>query len=218
MKIDEKTLSILKNFAKINPSIMIVPGNIISTVNSARTLMAKATVPTTFSQKFAVYELDRFLSVLSLFDNPDLTFHETFVEIYSNKMKTKFVYTSENLINKPSNKQIKLPSVDVSFNLTEANLKDIDKALNILSLTDIVIRGDGEKLTIQAVNINESTANQFSIELGQTSKIFTVIFKSENLKLIAGNYDVEICSKGISRFYNEDIEYYVAIEQNSSFE
>ena len=36
----------------------------------------------------------------------------------------------------------------------------------------------------------------------------------ENLKLLSGDYDVEVSTKGISRFknVNKNIEYYIALE------
>ena len=60
------------------------------------------------------------------------------------------------------------------------------------------------------------TSNNFSfIEVGEggtpNQKFY---FKVENLKLLSGDYEVEVSSAGISRFknINKSIEYYIALE------
>ena len=82
MKISTNTLNVLKNFAKINPSIVVQEGNVLKTISPSRTIMAKGTVDTTFDKKFAIYNLDRFISTVSLFNDPELKFGEKSVEIY----------------------------------------------------------------------------------------------------------------------------------------
>ena len=44
-------------------------------------------------------------------------------------------------------------------------------------------------------------------------------FKIENLKILEGNYEVKVSSKGISHFKNKDIdlEYFIALEPDSVF-
>ena len=54
MKISTNTVNILKNFAKINPSIFIQEGNTLKTMSPSKTIMAKATVDTEFPKRFAI--------------------------------------------------------------------------------------------------------------------------------------------------------------------
>jgi hypothetical protein len=44
-------------------------------------------------------------------------------------------------------------------------------------------------------------------------------FKMENLKILDGNYDVQVSSKGISHFNNADVdlEYFIALEPDSKY-
>ena len=44
-------------------------------------------------------------------------------------------------------------------------------------------------------------------------------FKIENLKVLDGNYEVSVSSKGISHFKNTDIdlEYFIALEPDSKY-
>ena len=46
-----------------------------------------------------------------------------------------------------------------------------------------------------------------------------MVFKIENLKLFTGDYDVEITSKGISKFTHTstNLQYFIATESDSTF-
>ena len=51
------------------------------------------------------------------------------------------------------------------------------------------------------------------------SNTFEMFFKIENLKLLQGDYDVEICEKVVSKFSNKTISlnYWIALEADSNF-
>lgn len=217
MKIDNETLSVLKNFAKINPSIVVPEGNVLKTISTGKTIMAKATVTTSFEQRFAIYNLDRFLATLSMFAEPELTFEKTFVTIAQGGIKTRYAYADESTITKAPEKTLVLPSVDASFKLTPSALKEVEKALGVLGLPEIVVAGDGTNVTIQAADTKNSGADNFSVTIGDTDKVFKAIFKSENIRIIPGEYDVQICSKGISHWECGNVEYFIAVEATSTF-
>lgn len=218
MKIDTVTIGVLKNFAKINPSILIQEGNILKTISSTKTIMAKAVVPTTFDKKFAIYNLDRFISTLSLFNDPDLTFKDRSVTIKTGNKKTEYTFADESLIKAAPDKEIKLPSIDVSFKITNDILKDIEKGAGVLGLPEIIIVGDGNTVSIQAADVKNPSSDLYSIDIGKTDKVFKAVFKFENIRIIPGDYEVSICSKGISHFKGDIVEYWIAIESNSTFE
>ncbi len=217
MKFDNETLSILKNFAKINPSIVIPEGNTIKTISTGKTIMAKATVPTSFEQRFAIYNLDRFLATLSMFVDPEVTFEKTFLTIQSGGIKTRHAYADESTITKAPEKTLTLPSVDASFKLTHSALKEVEKALGVLGLPEIVVVGDGTTVSLQAIDTKNAGSDFFSVDLGETDKVFKAIFKSENIRIVPGDYDVKICSKGISHWACGNVEYWIAVEATSTF-
>lgn len=217
MKIDTNTVNVLKNFAKINPSILVQEGNVIKTISPGKTIMAKATVPTSFERKFAIYNLDRFLSAVSLFANPELSFGDQAVTIAEDQRVTKYTYADESTITKAPEKEINLPSIDASFRLTNTALKEVEKALGVLGLPEIVVTGDGSKVLLQAADSKNAGGDVYSVEVGTTDKTFKAVFKSENIKILPGDYDVNICSRGISHFKGTDVEYWIAVEQHSTF-
>ena len=217
MKIDAYTIGILKNFAKINPSILVQEGNTLKTISSSKTIMARAQVTTQFDTRFAIYNLDQFISTLSIFNDPELTFSDKEVKISDNKMNTNFKYADENTVTKVPEKEINLPSIEVSFNLTNENLKDVERAIGILGLPEIVVTGDGTNIFLQGVDSKNISGHVFYINIGQNDKVFKAIFKSENIKVIPGDYEVSISSRGISHFKGAEAEYWIAVEQNSTF-
>ena len=217
MKIDTDTVNVLKNFAKINPSIVVQEGNVLKTISPTKTIMAKAKVKTEFSKRFAIYNLDRFISIVSTFTDPEFKFGEKSVDISGDNRKTHYVYADENTVTKAPEKEINLPSVDVTFKLTNDHLKDVEKAAGILALPEIAVVGDGNNISLQAVDTKNPTGDVYSIQIGQTDKVFKAIFKAENIKIIPGDYEVNISSKGISHFVHEDVEYYIAVESSSTF-
>jgi hypothetical protein len=217
MKIDAYTIGILKNFAKINPSILVQEGNTLKTISSSKTIMARAQVTTQFDTRFAIYNLDQFISTLSIFNDPELTFCDKEVKISDNKMNTNFKYADENTVTKVPEKDINLPSIEVSFNLTNENLKDVERAIGILGLPEIVVTGDGTNIFLQGVDSKNISGHVVYINIGQNDKVFKAIFKSENIKVIPGDYEVSISSRGISHFKGAEAEYWIAVEQNSTF-
>jgi len=99
MKLSENTISVLKNFATINPSVLIKQGNTIATISPQRTILARATVEEEFPQQFAIYELAKFLGVLSLFKEPELEFGPQQVMITSGKQSVNYTYADPSMVN-----------------------------------------------------------------------------------------------------------------------
>lgn len=219
MKLDNKTISVLKSFSNINPSILFKEGNIVSTISPNKTVMAKAVVPTKFENKFAIYNLGRFLSSVSLFNDPDLSFSDRYVTISGgNGKKINYTFAEESTIKTPPEKEILLPTVDVSFRLTDETFKEVVRALNVLGLPEIAVNGDGSTVTMKAIDSKNPSGDTYDVAVGHTDKTFNVIFKSENItKILPGDYEVSISSKGLSYFKGGETEYWIAIEATSTF-
>jgi hypothetical protein len=68
------------------------------------------------------------------------------------------------------------------------------------------------------LNIKNTTSDLFSIPLGETDKTFSFVFKAENLRLIPGDYKVDIAKEAISKFTGEKVTYVVAMETASTYD
>lgn len=218
MKFNQRTAQILKNFASINPSIMFKPGKTLSTISPSKTIMARARIDQDIPSTFAIYDLSRFLGTISLFSDPELNVQEKFMEIREGQRKLNYTFTEPSLIVTPPDKEIKLPDPEVRFMIDAVDLQEVIKALSVLSLPEIAVVGDGENITVQAIDSKNPSGDVYSVKVGDTTNIFRMIIRADNLKLLPGPYEVEISSKGLSKFTGSEVEYFVAIESNSTFE
>ena len=216
MKLSTNTVQVLKNFASINQNLIIQEGNEIKTMSAMKNIVAKATVEETFPKQVAIYDLNEFLSALSLFNDPELTFNEQSVRIAQGSQDLTYFYSDPSVVTTPKT-EISMPSVDASFTLTKDTFNQVLKAAAVLGVPDMVLDiGNDSIMDLRVSDRKNDTSNSFSIEVGAESpaKGKKFYFKVENLKLLSGDYEVEVSQKGISRFrnVNKDVEYYIALE------
>ena len=217
MKFDAKIIQILKNFASINPSIVFKPGRTLATISQTKTILARAKIDQEITAEFGIYDLNRFLSTLSLFENPSIDIQDNEMVIRSGARKATYRFTPAELIMTPPEKELKLPTAEVQFDLLGADLQECLKALNVLGLPEVAVVGDGTNIMLQAIDSKNPSCDVYSTTVGETTDTFKMIFRAENLKMVPGSYKVMISSRGLSKFYNEDIKYYISVESNSTF-
>jgi len=218
MKLSEKTLSILKSFSTINPSIKINQGSTLSTISPTKNILAKTSIEEDFEKMFCIYDLPQFLATLSMLKDAEIELRDSDAVISSGRQKVVFRFADESMIKVtvPS-KEINFPNPEVSFELKSEDLSSVIKATGVLGLPEIAVAGEDGKLYIRAINTKDVGTNKFDIELGETDQTFVAVIKPEYLsKLISGNYQVDISSKLISRFTGDDITYWVCLEADSS--
>ena len=223
MKLSDKTLLLLKNFKDINQSILFKKGSKLRTISVMKNILAEATIDEELPKDFGIYDLSQFLNCLELHKPhiPELDFGEdSYVVIKEGRMRSKYFFADANVIITPPDKEVTLPSEDVSFELSTSQLDKLLKAASIYQLPDLaVVGGDGVVKVLVRDKKNE-TSNDFSIIVGETDAVFSFNFKVENIKILPGNYAV-VCSKNnLSRFTskNQDLTYFIALEPDSTFE
>jgi hypothetical protein len=223
MKFSARTIQILKNFNQINPSIVFSPGNTLATISPMSTVMAKATIAETIPQSFAIFDLARFLGVLSLFEDPDLEFSEQFIVIKSGTQTLNYLYADSSHVKSPPDKEIDIPNDAVEKNLTAATLQSLMKAVAVLQLPDIAFTGKDGKVLIEALDTNpkakggQTASDNFAINIGDTTKQFKMVVKPDNMKLLNGDYALKISSKRFLYMQGTDVKYWIACEDNSVF-
>ena len=215
MKLSNETLTVLKNFSSINQGIQFKQGTKLTTVSAGKTVLAQANLKDVFPQDFCVYDLNQFLSVHSLHKDSDLSFDDSNVIFKSGRSSTKYRKTAKEMIVTPPEKEITLPSVDVSFTLSEEDYNNIMKVASVLSSPHIAVESDGDAVQLVAFAAQDNSAHTNSIQVGEgNGKKYKIVFKTENIKMIPGSYAVEISFKGIGHFKNtkDDIQYWIAFE------
>jgi hypothetical protein len=220
MKLSDNTLTILKNFAGINNSILVKEGNRLRTISVAKNILAEADINEEFPREFAIYDLSQFLNGLGLHQDPDLDFsEESHITIREGKRRVKYFYADPNVIISPPEKEIQLPSQDVCFQLDSVTLEKLLKAAAVYQLPDLSAVGEAGVIRLVVRDKKNDTSNEYSIVVGETDKEFTFNFKVENIKIIPGAYDVVVSQKLLSQFSNSkyNLCYYIALEPDSTF-
>jgi len=224
MKLSDHTVEVLKNFATINQNLVIKEGNELTTMSAMKNIVAKAKVEESFEKEVAIYDLNEFLASISLFTSPILDFNEGFVTIREEnnpKNSLKYFYSDPSVVTSP-NKTITMPSKEVSFKLNGENLNKLKRAAGVIQAPDLVLEKKNTDVFLTVKDKKNDTANTFSIDVDTIAdgSDFKFFFKVENLKLMDGDYEVDISSKNISHLAssNKDVEYWVALEPESSYE
>ena len=221
MNLTDKTLTILKNFAGINNSILVKQGNQLRTISVAKNILAEAEIEEDFPREFAIYDLNQFLNGLGLHQDPDLDFSpDSYLTIREGKRRVKYFYADPNVIISPPEKEITLPSEDVHFQLDSSALEKLLKAAAVYQLPDLSAVGEAGVVKLVVRDKKNDTSNEFAVVVGETDKVFSFNFKVENIKIIPGAYDVVVSSKLLSKFTNtqHDLKYFIALEPDSTFE
>jgi len=214
MKFSNETMSVLKNFSSINPSIVFKAGSVIRTISPQKTVMAAATIGETVEQQAGVYDLSRFLATLSLFENPEVVFGTDRFTIKGGKSELKYTYTSESLIVSPPEKDIVVPDPEATINVSWQAIDSVIRATGVLQLPEVAFSSDGSTITLSAVDSKTSTADSYDVIIaeGVETPPFNMIIKTDNLKLVPTDYEVTLSSKGMAHFKSDKVQYWIAIE------
>ena len=223
MKLSESTLSLLKNFKDINQSILFKKGSKLRTISVMKNILAEATIDEELPKDFGIYDLSQFLNGLELHKPyvPDLDFaNDNHVVIKEGKMRSKYFFADANVIITPPDKEMTLPSEDVSFELRTEQLDKLLKAAAIYQSPDLSVIGENGVVKILIRDKKNETSNTFAETVGETESTFSFNFKVENMKILPGTYDVVVSHKLLSRFTNKnhDLTYFIALEPDSTFE
>lgn len=217
MKFSERTLTILKSFSGINKSILMREGSVLKTITPEKTLIAIANIPDTIPSEACIYDMSRFLSILSLYNEPDVEFHDKYFIISEGRRRTKYVYADVSMIHTPPEKEISIPSEDVVVDVKWDDLQSVLKAAGVLQFSEVAFVGAGGKCYLKAIDSSTENADDFDVEIGETGDTFKIVIKTDNLKLLPQDYRVTLCSKGISEFRGKDVTYFVAIDSKSTY-
>jgi len=223
MELSENTLQILRNFSGINQNLLIKSGSNIKTISEARNVVATADVTENFEKDFGIYDLSEFIGVMGLVDTPTLKFEDDFVTVSdsSGRSKVKYFYAAEETLTSPA-KDVTMPDGDVKFTLDNETLNKLKKAASTLGHSEVSIKANNGVLSLSIVESQNVTSNAFSIDIDGDFKqdaVFNFIISISNLKILPGDYDVEISSKLITQFKHKELplKYWIALEKTSTY-
>lgn len=217
MKFSNDTLTILKNFSQINQSIMFKPGNKVRTIHPQRTVLAEAKITEDITQQAGVYDLSRFIGVLSMASDPEIDFgSDRFTISSSNGGETSYTYTAENMIVTPPDKEIKIPNVEATVFVSSRVLDEVTKAANILNLPEISFKAENGVIWVSATDSKTPTSDSHKVKIqeGVDCQDFELIVQRDNLRLLPGDYDVSLSTSGMAHFKSDKVQYWIAVTSN----
>lgn len=232
IELDSTTKEILANFSTINPSLLFREGNSLRTISPGYDIIAIANVVETFPKDFGIYDLSRFLGVVSLFDTAKITFGKDSLTIKDNKDKDRkinYVYADASMILVAPEDDIDMPDTVAEFPVTGQMLKDLSKAIGSLRLPEVVFKGDGSAIELVVKDMKNTAAgpkDSYTQALGKTDKIFESVFKVEKIqKLKEDDYTVTIAygdvgqgeKAGLASFESKNVKYFITPEETSSY-
>ena len=209
MKLSTNTLSVLKNFSVINEGIYVKKGNVVETISKQKNILARAELPDSFDNEFGIYDLNKFLGVISLQkDNPEIEFDDKHIIIktFGGRSKTNYRKASKDVILVPPDKKINMGEPEINFTLTAEEINWVTKMASALSSPNIAFVSDGQTVQIQTFDTKDDSADVNTTDLTVTANgTYRMIFATENLRFIEGPSEGKIASKGIAYFNNTTV-------------
>ena len=215
MKFNNATLSILKNFSTINPSVMLRKGTVIKTVSPMKDVMAVSTVDEPIEGEAGIYNISQFLSSLTLFADPDVKFEDGYFSISDQKRSISYTFAAENLILTPKKDGQDVGEIHTEFDIGWDEIKNLINASSVLQLPDIQITSIEDGLVrISTTDKKNPTTNVYSVDLpavthGNVGK--KVDIPTTKLKLLQGDYHVSLGST-IAEWKSPVVTYWIAVE------
>ena len=214
-------LEILRNFGTINSNLVFREGNVVRTVSDAKNVMAKADASEPMPKEFGIYDVNELLSAMSLIEGASVSYEDTHLLIKGENSSIKYFYSDVEMLTSAPDKDIMMPPCEVEFTLTESVLSGLRKASQTFGHKTVLIEDGGEgKVKLSIVDVKNSSSNAYNVSVsgnfGDVQTTTRLSINIDNLKLVSGDYQVEVSSKLISKFTNtsKPFEYWIALEKN----
>ena len=221
MRFYQQTLNILKNFSKINQSILVKSGSVLETLSVSKYVIAEAKVNEVFPREFAFYDLKQFLGIMNReqWKNADIEFGEEFMTLTNAKGGAITYYYADPQVFVHPSKKIKMPTPDVTLQCYEQTLVEIAEMANELSSPDLKLENDTKTVRWECYDKKNATTNRFTITVGEGTEIpYCFTLKQERInKLYPGNYECKISKVGITQWTHETLPltYWIAVDPDS---
>jgi gp45 sliding clamp, C terminal len=214
MKLSEYGLSVLKNFAAINPGMVIRKGKVQQTISQEENILVRAELEDEFTIDFGIADLNQFLGNVTTLQNPELSFTEKMVTMDDGSMTMDYLACPirQELIKFPPDKPFDMKDPDVTFDLPYASLTKILKLAAMNGLTNLSLVSDKGEIKMRVHDKKNDTSNFASTVVGKTDKEFSESFVTDNLKILQDDYTVEMKFGAFAKFTGKktNVKYFIA--------
>jgi hypothetical protein len=215
MKLSENTLSVLKNFASINSGVVLKAGTVQKTISPEKSILVEAVLEDNIPQEFVIYDLNQFLGIVTTLKNPDISFGDNLVVLNDGELSVFYRGCSTNLIISPPDKELVLKDITTKFSLPNVTSQKLLKVATMINLPNLSVVGKEGALLLKIHEKANDTSNDGVQKIGDyAGSDFTATFKTENLKLLPDDYNVEIQAGAFAKFVNANgnLKYFIALE------
>lgn len=227
LKLNKSDQNILINFAKINKSMILVPGKEQTTIDTNKKIFARGTLSFGIPYQLGFYDTEQFLKFYDLLGEPELDFQQDRVDMVKpDGESVHYYYSNENVLNVPRpSREPDVSNPTVMFQLTKEKLNNIKTSVGIFSSQNMAIclrNGSIDVKVSQAASQSTYTVHVGSIE---SPKKFNAVINSMNLKIVPDDYDVSVYEPIVNRgprvylvSKNSNLNYIIPCESESTFD
>ena len=223
MQMSKATIDLLKNFSTINGSILVKAGSKLETISATKNILASAEIGETFETDFGIYDLNEFLNVATseAFNDAEFEFQEKSVVLRNGRSRCRYYYADPSTNISPT-QSLTMPESEVEVRIISDDLKKIKSMSSVLGKGDFSIFSEnGSEIIMSILDKKDPTTNNFEMAIERLDETdvyepFSMDMKIENLKIIGGDYTVNLASKGIAHFKNDHVpvEYFIAMSDS----
>lgn len=213
MKVSKQTMGILRNFSMIEDSINFNEAGWIKTINKAHSMIGLAKISEQFPN-IGIYDLKRFIGVLSLLDGDELEFDfigEDQIKITQSQPHMSINYRladADRLLEscKPSEKYFADQEFACKFDLTAQQLMNLCKAGRVMGLKIVNFNVKDGVGTGKLFDEDNPLCDTFHLHLEGEGNCTNASIWLEDFEFLPGNYTVQYhADKKYFKFTNNDI-------------
>ena len=216
MRLSDTTTKVLKNFASINPSILLNEGQTIRTISPQKNVMAQAVTDEPITDSMCLYDINQLLNIAESIDDCVINVNAS-KAILSNPQNTQnstVFFADPSVIVTPPENNITVKNEQFTFNLSDKELVKILRMASLCNAEELILqqRNDGTVLC-KVTNTANPTSNDFSLVVEATNSTgeteLPATLEVTKLNFIKDTYEVHVYEK-IVHFQGSIAEYWIA--------
>lgn len=225
MKLSKETISILKSLSGINTGMVVPAGNTLQVESEPKDIFVKCEIEEEFDTEFAIYDMPSFINTIGLFEDSELDFQTDYVNIKSGRNQCDYYYTDKSFITHGDWLDIKDDMIALTFDLTNDDISNIQKASSIMGLDQLEFTNKDGKMVCDVVSKSGDSMNRYGIEMGDCDKTldFKLVMRiGENFRFYSGDYQIQIAKIGGTLVFcanntSLDLKYQIAMDRDSYY-
>lgn len=206
MKLSKETTKLLEQYVVINPAIIIEKGNRLITKSISKTILSTVTTKEVFEHELCISHLAQFLSILSCFNEPEITINDKKIIIQENGQRFSYAMSDRDVVESlgQTNKLIpNEPEYNYEFVLAAEKLNKLLSMMRIAAFDSIRFFSRDGSVFATVFTKNSPTVNNFEVQLseGYDGEEFSFMLPKGDMTMIdkSLSYKVSASGRGLCR-------------------